>query len=249
VDPPQVPDFIALRGDPSDKIPGAKGVGPVAAANLLRKYRTLEQALLSGRFPVQAEELRLYRKIAAMDASAPLPSLRSQKPTWSEGAKLAREWQLNRLADRLAQLSAWPCSPRSPGQATRCSRRAQLCGREAGSRISSASTFRGSRDEEGLRPEALPQAAAGCRVAAILCSPALRNPTNASMSLARRREVLRIADQLGALIIEDDSSGHLSGDETPTMASLERQRCIYVCGTSKSIAPGLRIGLWPGERR
>jgi DNA polymerase-1 len=105
VDPPQVPDFIALRGDPSAKIPGAKGVGPVAAANLLRKYRTLEQALLSGRFPVQSEELRLYRKIAAMDASAPLPSLRSQKPTWSEGAKLAREWQLNRLADRLAQLS------------------------------------------------------------------------------------------------------------------------------------------------
>jgi DNA polymerase-1 len=108
VDPPQVPDFIALRGDPSDKIPGARGVGPVAAANLLRKYRTLEQALLSGlsgRFPVQAEESRLYRQIAAMDASAPLPSLRSQKPKWSEGAKLAREWQLNRLADRLAQLS------------------------------------------------------------------------------------------------------------------------------------------------
>lgn len=105
VDPPQVPDFIALRGDPSDKIPGAKGVGPVAAANLLRKYRTLEQALLSGRFPLQAEELRLYRKLAAMDKSAPLPSLRSQKPKWSEGAKLAREWQLNRLADRLAQLS------------------------------------------------------------------------------------------------------------------------------------------------
>src|SRR5829696_1454108 len=102
---PQVPDFIALRGDPSDKIPGAKGVGPVAAANLLRKYRTLEQALLSGRFPLQAEELRLYRKLAAMDKSAPLPSLRSQKPKWSEGAKLAREWQLNRLADRLAQLS------------------------------------------------------------------------------------------------------------------------------------------------
>ena len=105
VDPPQVPDFIALRGDPSDKIPGAKGVGPVTAANLLRKYRTLEQALLSGRFPLQAEELRLNRKLAAMDKSAPLPSLRSQKPKWSEGAKLAREWQLNRLADRLAQLS------------------------------------------------------------------------------------------------------------------------------------------------
>ena len=36
VDPEQVPDFIALRGDPSDKLPGAPGVGAVGAAMLLR---------------------------------------------------------------------------------------------------------------------------------------------------------------------------------------------------------------------
>jgi DNA polymerase-1 len=45
VEPGQVPDFIALRGDPSDKLPGAKGVGPKGAAKLLRKHGTLEQAL------------------------------------------------------------------------------------------------------------------------------------------------------------------------------------------------------------
>ena len=37
VEPAQVPDFIALRGDPSDKIPGARGVGPKTAADLLRR--------------------------------------------------------------------------------------------------------------------------------------------------------------------------------------------------------------------
>jgi DNA polymerase-1 len=104
VDPQQVPDFIALRGDPSDKLPGARGVGPVGAASLLRKYRTLEKALQAGRFPVQADALRLYRRIATMDASAPLPPLRAQKPTWGRASTLAREWQLNRLADRLADL-------------------------------------------------------------------------------------------------------------------------------------------------
>ena len=31
VDPEQVPDFIALRGDPSDGLPGAKGIGPKTA--------------------------------------------------------------------------------------------------------------------------------------------------------------------------------------------------------------------------
>ena len=104
VDPKQVPDFIALRGDPSDKLPGAKGVGPVGAATLLRQYATLEDALAAGRFPTQADALRLYRRIATMDASAPIPPLPDQTPTWSKAAVLAREWELNRLADRLDDL-------------------------------------------------------------------------------------------------------------------------------------------------
>jgi DNA polymerase-1 len=104
VDPGQVPDFIALRGDPSDKLPGAKGIGPKGAAALLRKYGTLEAALAAGRFPAEADKLRLYRRIATMDASAPLPPLRDQTPTWEKAATLMREWELNRLADRLDEL-------------------------------------------------------------------------------------------------------------------------------------------------
>jgi DNA polymerase-1 len=105
VEPQQVPDFIALRGDPSDKLPGAKGVGAVGAATLLRSYGSLEKALAAGRFPSQAEALRLYRSIATMDASAPLPALRNQKPTWDKSAALARAWELNALADRLEGLA------------------------------------------------------------------------------------------------------------------------------------------------
>jgi len=105
VDPRQVPDFIALRGDPSDKLPGARGVGPKGAAALLRKYGSLEAALQDGRFQTQAEELRLYRSIATMDKSAPLPPLRNQTPTWDKAAALARQWGLNRLSDRLDALA------------------------------------------------------------------------------------------------------------------------------------------------
>ena len=46
VDPQQVTDFIALRGDPSDKLPGARGVGPQDATSVLRRYGTLEGAVL-----------------------------------------------------------------------------------------------------------------------------------------------------------------------------------------------------------
>jgi DNA polymerase-1 len=102
VAPEQVPDFIALRGDPSDKIPGARGVGPKKAAALLSEYGTLEAALEAGRFSNQAEDLRLYRRIATLDASAPLPSLSDQTPTWAEASYRFRDWGLNALAERLA---------------------------------------------------------------------------------------------------------------------------------------------------
>ena len=106
VEPKQVPDFIALRGDPSDRIPGARGVGAKTAADLLGRYESLEAMLAEGRFAADAEALRLYRRIATMDAQAPLPPLEDQEPTWAEGAALAREWGLNRLADRLEALSS-----------------------------------------------------------------------------------------------------------------------------------------------
>jgi hypothetical protein len=49
------------------------------------------------------EALRLYRSIATMDYSAPVPSLSDQTPTWSKGAALARAWGLIQLANRLAE--------------------------------------------------------------------------------------------------------------------------------------------------
>ncbi|MFL5917547.1 MAG: 5'-3' exonuclease H3TH domain-containing protein [Gaiellaceae bacterium] len=104
VEPHQVPDFIALRGDPSDRMPGAKGVGPKTAANLLDQYGTLEAMLEEGRFGAQAEELRMYRRMATLDASAPLPPLENQTPKWAEASSFVRELGLNALADRVAAL-------------------------------------------------------------------------------------------------------------------------------------------------
>jgi len=104
VAPEQVPDFIALRGDPSDRMPGAKGVGPKTAASLLAQYGDLEAMLNEGRFAAQAEELRMYRRMATLDASAPLPPLKNQTPKWAEASSFVRELGLNALADRVAAL-------------------------------------------------------------------------------------------------------------------------------------------------
>ncbi len=106
VEPAQVIDFIALRGDPSDRLPGAPGVGPKKAADLLRQYGSLEEAIAAGRFAAIAEDLRLYRRIAALDASAPLPSLEDQTPKWAEASSLLGRWGMNAVAERVAARSA-----------------------------------------------------------------------------------------------------------------------------------------------
>lgn len=103
VDPVQVADFIALRGDPSDRIPGAPGVGPKTAAGILAQYGSLEEALAAGRFAAIAEELRLYRRVATMDADAPLPEIRQAQPEWAAAESFARELGLDGLARRLSE--------------------------------------------------------------------------------------------------------------------------------------------------
>jgi hypothetical protein len=72
---------------------------------LMERYGTLEKILAARRFAAQAHKLRLYKSIATMDKSAPLPPLRNQKPAWYKAAELARGWKLNKLADRLDALA------------------------------------------------------------------------------------------------------------------------------------------------
>lgn len=105
VEPRQVPAFIALRGDPSDKIPGARGVGEKTAASLLKRYPDLEAMIADDRFPAQSDDLRLYRRIATMVTTAPLPPIPDCIPTWDKAAALAHEWELKALSERLDQLA------------------------------------------------------------------------------------------------------------------------------------------------
>jgi DNA polymerase-1 len=103
VEPAQVADFIALRGDPSDRIPGARGVGAKTAASLLGTYGSLDAMLDAGRFSAEADKLRLYRRVATLDAKAPLPKLVDREPDWAAGAAAARDLGLDGLAGRLEE--------------------------------------------------------------------------------------------------------------------------------------------------
>jgi 5'-3' exonuclease len=106
VEPAQVPDFIALRGDPSDKIPGARGVGAKTAASLLAQYADLDALLAAGRFAAEADALRMFKRVATLDATAPLPPLPDRQPDWSAGAAAADALGLGRLAGRLEEAAS-----------------------------------------------------------------------------------------------------------------------------------------------
>ena len=70
------------------------------------KQYGLDAALDAGRFPNLREELELYRRIATLDASAPIPPLKDQSPTWAEASSLLDSWGLGNLAGRIAARSA-----------------------------------------------------------------------------------------------------------------------------------------------
>jgi len=112
VPPALVPDFIALRGDPSDGIPGAKGVGEKTAAELLRGHGSLEAVLgaaireprakLRATLLSDRDELLAFKDIATLrDAGVKRP--RDRATDWAGAAAAAAERGMNRLAKRLSE--------------------------------------------------------------------------------------------------------------------------------------------------
>jgi 5'-3' exonuclease len=110
ITPAQVPDFIALRGDPSDGLPGAKGIGAKTAAELLQRKGDLEHVILGAirekpsvrkALIEQAAELRTFRDIATLRTAA--VERPPDAPTDREGGAVAAgKLGMGRLAKRLS---------------------------------------------------------------------------------------------------------------------------------------------------
>jgi DNA-binding transcriptional MocR family regulator len=96
-------------------------------------------------------------------------------------------------------------------------------------------------DSEGIEPDAFNDACRrGARI--LYTTPTLQNPTAITMSAKRRQEIARIAEKRGATIIEDDVYGFLAPEAPLPLAAYAPANTYYLLGTSKSIAPGLRVG-------
>ncbi|MFJ4288838.1 PLP-dependent aminotransferase family protein [Cupriavidus sp. NPDC089707] len=98
-------------------------------------------------------------------------------------------------------------------------------------------------DDKGLVPEALtPELTAGARF--LYALPNFQNPTGRRLPLERRQALVARAQELGVLVVEDDPYGALSytGDQLPTLLSMNPDGVIYMGSFSKILAPGLRLG-------
>jgi len=97
-------------------------------------------------------------------------------------------------------------------------------------------------DEEGLVPDSLDRACREGKPAALYCVPSFQNPTTSLMSGKRRQEIAMVAMEHRLTVIEDDVYGFLAPDAKPLSSFLPENQFFYITGTSKSIAPGIRIG-------
>jgi len=102
--PEQVPDFKALSGDSSDKIPGLPGIGPKTAAGMLLKAGTLENALKDWTKPEQVELAMKFREVARMRPEVAV-TLPDGPPNWQAGAEALRLLGADNLATRLSAIS------------------------------------------------------------------------------------------------------------------------------------------------
>lgn len=106
-------------------------------------------------------------------------------------------------------------------------------------------------DREGMLPDAF-AGALRARPTAVLLQPRAHNPTGASLSLARAKELAfvlyRSRSAENAIVLEDDHSGAISTAPVVTLATWMPERVLHVRSFSKSHGPDLRIGALGGPR-
>ena len=107
-------------------------------------------------------------------------------------------------------------------------------------------------DDDGLRVEDVERLVmAGRTPKLIYLVPNFQNPKGTTLSLERRRALVRLAQHHRILILEDNPYGELRfrGEHLPSLASLDTEGVVVSLGSfSKTLAPGMRLGWAVGPR-
>lgn len=103
-----------------------------------------------------------------------------------------------------------------------------------------------SMDDEGLRMDELEEALKANRNTKFIYTiPDFQNPTGITMSLARRKRIVELADEYDVMILEDVPYREIryEGESLPSIKSFDTQgRVIQLGSFSKILSPGMRLG-------
>lgn len=171
IGPELVPDFIALRGDPSDGLPGAPGVGAKTAAELLSRHGSLEAVLEAAGKPVRAAQqmrpriadalrenagqLRVFKQIATLQR-IPVERPADRATDYATGARAARELGMERLAARLKEKAGQSPAGHGSLEAARTHQNAGPDAPKAGRSPAGQGSLEGSPPSHKGRPDAGP---------------------------------------------------------------------------------------------
>lgn len=99
-------------------------------------------------------------------------------------------------------------------------------------------------DDEGMQMDALAEALKTESPKFIYILPNFHNPMGVTLSLERRKQLVKLAAEYGTPIIEDDPYGELrfEGEDLPPIIVLHKENVLYLSTFSKILAPGIRLG-------
>jgi 2-aminoadipate transaminase len=123
--------------------------------------------------------------------------------------------------------------------------------RAQGGKVVGVPVDRQGMDTAALKQEVTRLKAAGERVKGVYVIPNFQNPTGVTLSLSRRRQLIRLAEECDLIIFEDDPYGELrfEGRRLPSLKALdENNRVIHLRSLSKTFVPGMRLGWVYGDK-
>jgi len=211
--------------------------------------------------PAEADlEGRLTRGIAALSREVGLARYLTYRPAGGSDDEraTAAQWMRTRLpgieAERLiissgtqAALAALLGTLTKPGDVV-LTETLTYPGIRAAASLFGVALIGVPMDQQGVLPDALVSACRRHKPKLIYLTPTIHNPTAASMTAVRRRQVASVIARANVLLIEDDAYGRLDKDST-TLASLVPEQAYLAASLSKCVAPGLRASFIAAPRR
>ena len=236
IPPELVPDFIGLKGDTSDNIPGVPGIGDKTAAELLQRFGSLEGVLehideISGAKRKQnltehAEDARMSKQLATAKRDIPieldLQSFVATEPDRSKLRDVFRQYELREPLRRLEE-ALGSADAAAPAPAPRARRSARGCS---------------ERDARGRRAAAADGAVARGPTARGSRGPAVRRRTRATASVPSRAGRARA----GPRGIVRAARGPRRGDRRATRRRPRRQ--VARRGARRSLAHDTEVAAY-----